>query len=73
MSTATLINCFEVAPEEDERFLQLWRQADNLLLSGGRLPDHAPAQGARTSGPVPLRQRRRARFGGGLAIRRQQP
>ena len=35
MSTATLINCFEVAPEQDERFLRLWRQADDLLRSRG--------------------------------------
>ncbi len=31
MNTATLINCFEVAPEQDDRFLRLWRQADDLL------------------------------------------
>ena len=31
MSSAILINCFEVAPEQDQRFLQLWRQADDLL------------------------------------------
>ena len=35
MSTATLINCFEVAPEQDQHFLQLWRQADDLLRRGG--------------------------------------
>jgi heme oxygenase (mycobilin-producing) len=35
MSTATLINCFEVAPEQDQRFLQLWHQADELLRSRG--------------------------------------
>ncbi|MGY1680540.1 antibiotic biosynthesis monooxygenase family protein [Geodermatophilus sp. SYSU D01176] len=35
MSTATLINCFEVAPGQDERFLQLWHQADGLLRSRG--------------------------------------
>ena len=35
MSTATLINCFDVAPEHDQRFLQLWRQADDLLRSRG--------------------------------------
>ena len=35
MSTATLINCFEVAPEQDQRFLELWRQADDLLRSRG--------------------------------------
>ena len=35
MSTATLINCFEVAPEQDQRFLQLWHQADDLLRGRG--------------------------------------
>ncbi|WP_448640869.1 antibiotic biosynthesis monooxygenase family protein [Geodermatophilus sp. URMC 63] len=35
MSFATLINCFEVAPEQDQRFLQLWRQADDLLRGRG--------------------------------------
>ena len=35
MSTATLINCFEVTPEQDQRFLQLWRQADELLRRRG--------------------------------------
>ncbi len=35
MSTATLINCFEVAPAQNQRFLQLWRQADDLLRSRG--------------------------------------
>jgi heme oxygenase (mycobilin-producing) len=33
MRTATLINCFEVAPRQDDRFLQLWHQADDLLRS----------------------------------------
>ena len=35
MSSATLINCFEVAPDQDERFLALWKQADELLRSRG--------------------------------------
>jgi antibiotic biosynthesis monooxygenase (ABM) superfamily enzyme len=35
MTTATLINCFEVPVEEDERFLALWQQADELLRSRG--------------------------------------
>jgi antibiotic biosynthesis monooxygenase (ABM) superfamily enzyme len=35
MTTATLINCFEVSAEEDERFLALWQQADELLRSRG--------------------------------------
>ena len=35
MSTAILINCFEVAPDQDERFLGLWKQADELLRSRG--------------------------------------
>ena len=35
MSSAILINCFEVAPEQDQHFLQLWRQADDLLRRGG--------------------------------------
>ncbi|SFU07474.1 hypothetical protein SAMN05660657_05400 [Geodermatophilus amargosae] len=35
MSTAILINCFEVAPDQDERFLTLWKQADELLRSRG--------------------------------------
>jgi antibiotic biosynthesis monooxygenase (ABM) superfamily enzyme len=35
MSNAILINCFEVAPEQDERFLALWEQADELLRSRG--------------------------------------
>ena len=35
MSTAILINCFEVAPNRDERFLTLWKQADELLRSRG--------------------------------------
>jgi antibiotic biosynthesis monooxygenase (ABM) superfamily enzyme len=35
MSSATLVNCFDVAPDQDERFLALWRQADELLRSRG--------------------------------------
>ena len=35
MSTATLINCFEVSPEHDDRFVALWKQADDLLRSRG--------------------------------------
>ncbi len=35
MSTATLINCFEVAPDQDERFMALWTQADDLLRARG--------------------------------------
>ncbi len=35
MSTVTLINCFEVSPDQDERFLSLWNQADELLRSQG--------------------------------------
>ncbi len=35
MTTAVLINCFEVAPEQDERFLALWKQADDLLRRRG--------------------------------------
>jgi hypothetical protein len=35
MSSAVLINCFEVDPADDERFLALWRQADELLRSRG--------------------------------------
>jgi antibiotic biosynthesis monooxygenase (ABM) superfamily enzyme len=35
MSSATLINCFEVAPDQDERFVALWKQADELLRSRG--------------------------------------
>ena len=35
MSSATLINCFEVAPDQDERFLALWKQADELLRKRG--------------------------------------
>ena len=35
MSTATLINCFEVTPQQDQRFLELWRQADDLLRRRG--------------------------------------
>ena len=33
MSTAILINCFEVAPDQDEHFLTLWKRADELLRS----------------------------------------
>ena len=35
MSSTTLINCFEVPPEQDERFMALWKQADELLRSEG--------------------------------------
>ena len=35
MSSATLINCFEVATDQDERFVALWKQADELLRSRG--------------------------------------
>jgi heme-degrading monooxygenase HmoA len=35
MSTAILINCFEVAPDQDEHFLTLWKRADELLRSRG--------------------------------------
>ncbi len=35
MSTATLITCVEGVPAQDERFLQLWRQAQDLLRRGG--------------------------------------
>ncbi len=35
MRTAILINCFEVAPDQDEHFLTLWKQADELLRSRG--------------------------------------
>lgn len=35
MTTATLINCFEVPAEQDERFLGLWHQADELLRTRG--------------------------------------
>jgi heme-degrading monooxygenase HmoA len=31
----TLINCFVVTPEQDEEFLQLWRQADELIRTSG--------------------------------------
>jgi heme-degrading monooxygenase HmoA len=35
MTSAVLINCFEVEPDQDDRFLALWRQADDLLRSRG--------------------------------------
>jgi heme-degrading monooxygenase HmoA len=35
MSTAILINCFEVPPDQEDDFLTLWRQADELLRSRG--------------------------------------
>ncbi len=35
MSTAILINCFEVSPDQEEDFLTLWRQSDQLLRSRG--------------------------------------
>ncbi len=35
MSTAILINCFEVSPDQEEGFLTLWQQADELLRSRG--------------------------------------
>jgi hypothetical protein len=35
MTSAVLINCFEVDPAQDDRFLALWRQADELLRSKG--------------------------------------
>jgi heme-degrading monooxygenase HmoA len=35
MTTATLINCFEVPAEQDDRFLALWAQADELLRTRG--------------------------------------
>jgi hypothetical protein len=35
MASAVLINCFEVDPAQDERFLALWRQADDLLRTRG--------------------------------------
>ena len=38
MSTATLINCSQGAPEKDERFLELWRKADDLLRSRSGYP-----------------------------------
>ncbi len=40
MSTATLITCLEGAPALDERFRQLWRQADDRLR---RMGGDAPA------------------------------
>jgi hypothetical protein len=35
MTTATLINCFEVPAEQDERFIALWQRADDLLRRRG--------------------------------------
>jgi heme-degrading monooxygenase HmoA len=35
MTTATLINCFEVPAEQDEHFLALWHRADELLRTRG--------------------------------------
>jgi len=35
MTTATLINCFEVPAEKDEHFLALWHRADELLRTRG--------------------------------------
>lgn len=35
MALPTLINCFVVAPEQDEEFLELWRQADEVLRTNG--------------------------------------
>jgi hypothetical protein len=35
MTTATLINCFEVPADQDDRFLALWHQADELLHRRG--------------------------------------
>jgi hypothetical protein len=35
MNSAVLINCFEVDPAQDERFLAVWRQADELLRNRG--------------------------------------
>jgi heme-degrading monooxygenase HmoA len=35
VSSATLINCFEVPAEQDDRFLALWHKADDLLRSRG--------------------------------------
>jgi hypothetical protein len=35
MTGAVLVNCFEVDPAQDEKFLALWRQADELLRSRG--------------------------------------
>ena len=35
MSSATLINCFEVPDDQDEQFLDLWSRADELLRSQG--------------------------------------
>ena len=35
MTTATLINCFQVPAEREAEFLTLWHQADALLRSRG--------------------------------------
>src|SRR3954465_13123225 len=35
MTGAVLVNCFEVDPAQDEKFLALWRRADELLRSRG--------------------------------------
>ena len=35
MPPATLMNCFEVPSDEDDAFLALWHQADELLRSRG--------------------------------------
>ena len=35
MTTATLINCFQVPAEREEEFLTLWHQADALLRARG--------------------------------------
>jgi antibiotic biosynthesis monooxygenase (ABM) superfamily enzyme len=35
MTSAVLINVFEVDPAQDEKFLALWRQADQILRSRG--------------------------------------
>ena len=35
MTSAVLINCFEVDPAQDERFLALWKEADELLRGRG--------------------------------------
>ena len=35
MSSAVLINCFEVDPADDDRFFALWKRADELLRSRG--------------------------------------
>ena len=35
MNYTTLINCFEVPAEREDEFLQLWREADELLNRRG--------------------------------------